>query len=314
MLTFQTSEQRKLKCRWMAMYIWLSVILVFITVVFFVLYLVFRNKETKAKKSGLLVSQGGKEILVYHGASCFRLFFILFAISFLILACLIVYLAFRLKVVEGAVTAAPSPTPSTVVAATHTPENTVSPSPEMPPLPNAELVVWLDELTPYSDYKGNFTMGGWSDCSSFLVGGREYSRGIGMQICGTDKEDLVDDADTSEGVYKHNCKETHLRYALRYNYSKLVFSIGVDSNNKSVYGPEERNGSGRVVITNISKNSQDDLFDTGWVDYQYSKYEAEVPLKDVDLLEITIMSEGYEKSGTKGGLRFAIIDPILYLG
>lgn len=298
------------------MYLWVSVILVFITVVFIVAYLFYRNKSNKTEKPCLYVAQGGKEIPVYSDVPQSKTFLAVFATLFLLFACMIIYFAFRLNQIESAnaatPTPTPSPTPSAVVASSSTPEITASPMPEMPSLPEAKLVVWLDELTPYSDYKGNFTLGGWSDRSPFLVGGREYKHGIGMQICGTDKEILVNGDDAPDGVLKHTCKQTNLTYALRNNFLKLVFSIGVDANVLSAYGPKEENGEGRVVITDISRNGHNVLFDTDWVDYEYSKYEAEVPLKDVELLEITVMSKDYEKSGTKSGLRFAIVDPILF--
>lgn len=291
----------------------LSIILVVITVAFFLLYLFTKNKSDKARKPCLYVQQGGKEVPVYNDEPHSKLYLAILIILLVFFAPLILYLAFRLNKVEAPSIAEPTSSPSAVAAANYTPEPTASPTPVIPPLPDAKFVVWLDELTPFTNYKDNFAIGGWGDRSSFLIGDRSYSHGIGMQICGTAQELLVDDDDTSEGVFTHNCKMTSVSYALRGNYSKLVFSLGVDSNVKAEYGPKEKNGEGRIVLTDTSRNGNNVLFDTGWQDYTYKKYEIEVPLENVDTIEITIMSKDFEKSGTKKGLRFAIIDPLLFV-
>ena len=291
----------------------LSIVLVVITVAFFLLYLFFKNKSDKLRKPCLYVPQDGKEVPVFSDEPHSKLYLAILIILLVFFAPLILYLAFRMNKVEASSVAESTPSPSAVVAATYTPEPTASPSPVIPPLPDAKFVVWLDDLTPFTDYKDNFTIGGWGDRTSFLIGDRSYSHGIGMQICGTAQEQLVDDDDTSEGVFTHNCKMTSMSYALRGNYSKLVFSLGVDSNVKGEFGPKERNGEGRIVLTDMSRNGDSVLFDTGWQDYTYEKYEVEVPLKGVDIFKITVMSKNYEKSATKKGLRFAIIDALLFV-
>ena len=40
---------------------------------------------------------------------------------------------------------------------------------------------------------------------------------------------------------------------LREKFSKLVFSLGVDANDKRCFGPKEVNGVGRVTIADVSK-------------------------------------------------------------
>lgn len=291
----------------------LSIVLVVITVVFFLLYLFFKNKSDRLRKPCLYVPQGGKEVPVYFEEPHSKLYLAILIILLVFFAPLILYLAFRLNNAETAASTAPTPTPLEAVALTSSPESTASPSPEMSPPPDGELFVWFDNLTPYTEYKSNFSIGSWSDQSSFLVGERSYTHGIGMQICGAAQEQLVSEDETTDGVITHNCKKASISYALRGRYSKLVFSIGVDSNIESEYGPKEKNGEGRIVLTDTSRNGRSSLFDTGWQDYSYEHYEIEVPLKDVEFLEITIMSKDFQKSGAKRGLRFAIVDPILFI-
>lgn len=56
------------------------------------------------------------------------------------------------------------------------------------------------------------------------------------------------------------------------------------------------------------------LFDTGWVNYTYAIYEATVDLSNVDVLAITYRTCGVSNlNKLKNGLRFAIVDPMLFL-
>jgi len=236
---------------------------------------------------------------------------ILCAILFVCNLAAIVFFALRNPSEKPEAAASPAPALSAAPAEPAAQE-VMFPS-ETPDILHAKWIVWFDDLKPYTDYQNNFCIGGWNDQTPFLVGERNYTHGVGMYICGTANEISVDAEESPDGIFLRDCKQTSIAYALRRKYSKLVFSLGVDAGDARYYGPKETNGRGRVILSDISHGGKKPLMDTGWCDYTYTAYEAEVPLENVELLEITVMACGYDGKRVTEGLRFAIVDPILYL-
>lgn len=293
------------------MLIALSVTLILLSAL--LLYYEFLSKRTakESRKPTLYVARAGTEIPVYSkkGASKWLL-----PILVVLLFCNtlgIVYFAARLPAATPPPAASPSP--SATISATESVSPAPTPIPEQLSRPYLQFVVWLDDLIPYSDFQENFSVGGWKDRTPFSVGERTYQRGIGMRVCGTSKETPVEQSETPTGFFLRDCKQVSINYALREKYSKLVFSLGVDSNDKRCFGPKEVNGVGRVTIADVSGGGRTVLFDSGWRDYSYATYEEELSMKQVDLLEITVMTCGYDGKRVTDGLRFALIDPILFL-
>lgn len=300
------------------MLIALCVTLTLLSIGFIVFALFFKRDMKNAAKPVLYLSQSGKEVPVFQRKKLPELLLLVLLILFLCNTFAIVFFASRVQ--KSTTTAIVSATPSISIALSESPvPETASPVPqtappsEKPALPDSQSVVWLDDLTPYSDYRENFSIGGWSDRSPFFVGKRTYKHGVGMRLCGTSKETQVDEDETPTGFFLRDCKQVSIDYALRENYSKLVFSLGVDATDERCFGPKETNGLGRVIIADISKGGRTILFDSKWKEYTYAIYETELPMERVDLLEITVMTCGYGGKRVTDGLRFALIDPILFL-
>lgn len=293
------------------MLIALSVTLILLSAL--LLYYEFLSKRTakESPKPTLYVARAGTEIPVYPKKGSSKLLLPILVVLLFCNTLGIVYFAVRSPAVNPP--PAVSPTPTVTISATASVSPASTPIPEQLSRPDLQFVVWLDDLVPYSDFQENFSIGGWKDRTPFYVGERPYQHGIGMRICKTPKETPVKENETPTGFFLRDCNQVSINYALREKFSKLVFSLGVDANDKRCFGPKEINGLGRVTIADVSGGGRTVLFDSGWNDYSYATYEEELSMKQVDLLEITVMTSGYDGKRVTNGLRFALIDPILFL-
>ena len=159
---------------------------------------------------------------------------------------------------------------------------------------------------------GNFFYNGWRDGTAFKIDGRAYSHGIGVLFSGTENETFVAAADSPNNISRSDCKEVSMEFALRGTYSQLDFSIGVDNGDVSSFGDENTNGIAQLIILDKVQNTV--LFDTGWINYSYAKYDASIDVTNVDILKIIYRTCGVSTSNKlKNPLRFAIVDPILIL-
>jgi len=293
------------------MLIGLAITLILIAVLFVFLFNSYKKEPKPDAKPVLYVPRAGKVVPIYRKNRLPCIYMIICAALFVCNLIAIIIFANRTQATE------PEPTIPPTISLSETPELTPTPTAFSPAeesdFSRAHRVVWLDELKPQTDCSENFNIGVWDDQTPFLIGQRKYKHGIGMQICASAIETVVDNGDFPNGIYRHDCKQASITYALRFNYSKMVFSLGVDASNMQYFGPKEINGQGRVIIADTSYQIRSVLSDTEWKDYAYSAYEIELSLEKVDLLEITVMTCGYGENRVTDGLRFAIVDPILYL-
>lgn len=191
------------------------------------------------------------------------------------------------------------------------------PTPAVSPLLStsvpAKQFVRLDELVPIVVKNGNFFMNGWGDGSDFEIDDRTYSHGIGMFFSGTDAEKNVSQENSlEEYTNRSDCREISSEYALRGAYSELIFSVGADSGTVTYFGDKETNGIAQLLFVNVQNDKV--LFDTGWVDYSYAAYEKVVDLTNVDIFKIIYRTCGVSTQHKLANpLRFAIVDPILFL-
>ncbi|MCE5188117.1 MAG: hypothetical protein LLF75_02875 [Eubacteriales bacterium] len=186
-------------------------------------------------------------------------------------------------------------------------------APAKPGSTSASQILRFDELEPIIPLAGNLSVNEWDDRSPFRIDDRTYSYGIGLFFSGTSAETYVEDLeDMPDQIFRDDCKEFSAEYALRKNYSKLTFSIGVDNGDPNHYGDEDTNGIAEVVLSD--KDTGLILFDTEWVNYTYANYDATVDLSNVDVFIITYRTCGVNnKHNLTNGLRFVIVDPILEL-
>lgn len=276
-------------------------------------YLLYRNNQSQKEsaKPILFVKQAGREVPVYHKNRLMLILLVIFSILCLGTFLGIVALIIRIPSVATE-TIAPS-TPSPQLTATSSPTPEISFPSREPSKLQYHRIIWLDDVTPSQQVPGNFSFGGWSDRSPFSIGDRTYSHGIGMCISGTDAEVMTAQEETPDNILRKSCKKVSIQFPLREFYSKLVFSIGVDSSKTSIAVAKENNVRGRVIIADVSNEDYAVLFDTGWEYYTYAAYEREIPLSNVDLLQIAVYTCDFGGKSVDDGLRFAIIDPVLYL-
>lgn len=231
------------------------------------------------------------------------LFFLLFVISLIVLC----YLCFTSVLKEG-----PTTIEETPVAATSTP--TCSPT-GTPTNGSSEPVIEfhrLDEIPPIEERDGNVSYKGWGDGADLSIDGRSYTHGIGLQFTGTPFETDVSTENSPGKIYRNDCKEVSVEFALRYKYKTLVFSMGADNGDVNSFGNEETNGIAQVIF--VDKTNNVILFDTGWEDYLYALYEYPLDLSNVNVLKIIYRTCGVSNEyKLKNPLRFAIVDPILVL-
>jgi len=214
-----------------------------------------------------------------------------------------------------------SPSPSATISDMQIVLNSATPAITPTPVASVEgtvpynLFYCLDEINPVYPKPGNFFSGGWGDKTDFCIDDTTYPHGLGMCISGTGYEKTVARENTPENTIRWDCKEVSLDYPLRYKYERMIFSIGVDKSDPSLFGPKETNGLAQVVLTDVDAKNGDVknvLFDTDWEDYSYALYEKTVPLANVDVLRITIRSSGVDIRIHKS-LRFVIANPILIM-
>jgi hypothetical protein len=178
--------------------------------------------------------------------------------------------------------------------------------------PKPKRFLWLDEFSPIFENDENFFEGSWSDTTSFKIDDREYSHGIGMQIVGTRNEKMSDPIDTVDQILRSDSKEVSTAYALQSKYNSLAFSLGVDNGLDEYFGDENSNGIARMKISCADDDRT--LFDTGWVNYTYAKYDVSLDISNVDILRITYYTSGVSHHEIlKEGLRFVIVNPMLEL-
>ena len=197
-----------------------------------------------------------------------------------------------------------TPAPSNPVTAVETPT-------EIPEVAYTQKSIYLDEFPPILERDGNFFFGGWQDAVKFMLDDRAYSHGIGMRISGTDSEEPVDTSDCPDGIFRDDCKQVSVDFALRSKYDSLSFSIGADKSDMRYYGPEKQNGIAQVQIIDSDKNNI--LFDTGWVDNAYARYNVDIRMQNIDKLRIIYRTCGIQYKSMKFGLQFAMVNPILTL-
>jgi len=227
------------------------------------------------------------------------LFFLIFVVSLVIL----VYLLFI-----RTLSADPSSEAVQALIPTTAPTNEPTPATSV----QAEQFVRLDELFPIEERDGNFFYNGWGDSVKFHVDDRTYSHGIGMAFSGTSFESSVSQQNSPGKITRSDCKEISIEYALRSKYSRLVFSSGIDNGDVEYFGNQESNGIAQLILSD--KSSGTVIFDSGWIDYSYAIYEADVDLSNVDVLKITYRTCGVSNEyKLKKALRLAIVDPMLFL-
>ncbi len=227
------------------------------------------------------------------------LFFVIFVVS---LISLVYQLTLKSVSTEAPIVEA-TPTPTIVL-------QTASPAPTVDT--TTKKFTRLDELMPIVAQDGNFFYNGWRDGTAFKIDGRAYSHGIGVLFSGTENETFVSAADSPNNIDRGDCKEVSMEFALRGAYSQLDFSIGVDSGDVISFGDKNKNGIAQLIILDKTQNTV--LFDTGWQDYSYAKYDASIDVTNVDILKIVYRTCGVSTSNKlKNPLRFAIVDPILIL-
>jgi hypothetical protein len=220
---------------------------------------------------------------------------------------IILVLAIQLNSVDhhaNSAVATASPTQSASATATATPEKVTA----MTYTPRS---MYLDELSPILERDGNFFSGGWQDAQKFKLDDRAYSHGIGMRISGTEFEEIVDAVDSPNGKYRDDCKQVSIDFALRSKFDSLSFSIGADKSDMRYYGVEDDNGIAQVQIIDPDKNNI--LFDTGWVDNAYARYNVEISMLNIEKLEIIYRTCGIPGKSMEFGLQFAMVNPILTL-
>lgn len=130
-----------------------------------------------------------------------------------------------------------------------------------------------------------------------------------MCITGTDYEKTVVAPETPLGIFRKDCLEVSMLFPLKGNYESLVFSIGADKSDLSLFGPSETNGIARVTISDTKKEKP--LFDSTWIDYTYAGHDLEIDISDVDVLQITFRSCGVGEKRIIKSLRFVIANPSL---
>lgn len=204
--------------------------------------------------------------------------------------------------------------PNEIVSASPTPSVSFSPSSapaENTPSEITQKSIWLDELTPILERDENYFFGGWQDTIKFKLDERTYSHGLGMRISGTDYEEPVIVTDCPDGIYRDDCKQVSIDFALRSNFDSLSFSVGADKSDMKYFGARDKNGIARVKMIDLEQNNM--LFDTGWVDYSYARYNAEINLLNVEKLRIVFLTCGIPHKSMPFGLQFAIVNPVLTL-
>lgn len=174
---------------------------------------------------------------------------------------------------------------------------------------SSEQDVRLDEIAPLYDIPGNFYFNNWSDGTPFNIDNTPYPSGIGMCITGTDNEKMVDGPEAPLGVPRRDCLEVSILFPLREKYESLVFTIGADKSDLTLFGPSETNGVARVTISD--EENGEILFDSTWVDYTYAGHDLTIDISDVDILQITFRSCGEGDKRIWKSLRFVIANPSL---
>ena len=209
----------------------------------------------------------------------------------------------------GPIEATESPFPSSLSTPSPSPSSS---QPFCTPTPVPMESEWLTDLDPLQPNSKNFFFDSWINKAPFIVGNQKYEKGIGMDIFGTDQEKVVDPANTEDGDYHESCKEVYVEYNLGRKYEKMIFSIGVDKENSSVFGSEDLNGKAQVVITD-SKHNEAILYNSGWVNYSFSEHDCCIGnLSSVDTLRITFRSDGKGSDHPHDRLRFVIVNPKLF--
>lgn len=264
-------------------------------IIFTIISLVKKRKKSSDSSIGNLFSRIKREPV-----------YLVLIISLISLAIILV-LAIQLNYVDKNANAS-------VVSASPTP--TVSITPTMAsiaatPAEYTQKSVYLDEFGPMLERDGNFFFGGWQDAVKFTLDDREYSHGVGMRISGTDFEEPVKASDCPDDIYRDDCKQVSIDFALRSKYDSLSFSIGADKSDMRYYGPVNQNGIAQVQIIDPDKNNI--LFDTGWVDNSYARYNVDISMLNIEKLRIIYRTCGIPHKSMAYGLQFAMVNPILTL-
>lgn len=201
-----------------------------------------------------------------------------------------------------------------LVSASPTPTISITPtmaSIAATPAEYTQKSVYLDEFSPMLERDGNFFFGGWQDAVKFTLDDRAYSHGIGMRISGTEYEEPVKTTDCPDDIYRDDCKQVSIDFALRSKYDSLSFSIGADKSDMRYYGPINEKGIAQVQIIDPDKNNI--LFDTGWVDNSYARYNVDINMLNIEKLRIIYRTCGIPHKSMAYGLQFALVNPILTL-
>lgn len=191
------------------------------------------------------------------------------------------------------------------------PVTTVETPTEIPDVVYTQKSIYLDEFPPILERDGNFFFSGWQDAVKFMLDDRAYSHGIGMRTGGTDSEEPVNASDCPDGIFRDDCKQVSIDFALRSKYDSLSFSIGADKSDMRYYGSEKQNGIAQVQIVDSDKNNI--LFDTGWVDNSYARYNVDINMLNIEKLKIIYRTCGIPHKSMAFGLQFAMVNPILTL-
>jgi len=264
-------------------------------IVITIISLIKKRKKTKDPRVGNLFYRIKREP-----------FYLVLFVSLISLA-VILFLAFRpiaQQTPEVSEFASASPPPSVSI----TPIDSLA---ENTPSKITQKSIWLDELVPILERDGNFFFGGWQDTLKFKLDDRTYSHGLGMRISGTDYEEQVRGSDCPDGIYRDDCKQVSIDFALRSKFDSISFSVGADKSDKKYFGAKEENGVARVQLIDLEQNNM--LFDTGWVDYAYARYNTEINLLNVEKLRIVFFTCGIPHKSMAYGLQFAMVNPMLTL-
>ena len=231
------------------------------------------------------------------------------AILFMILTLVTVIQSKKPKISQAVTT--PTISPNSALEITCSPEPTQTTEPDKTTIfvGSSEQDVCLDEIAPVLEIPGNFYFDSWSDGTQFNIDGKPCPSGIGMCITGTNNEKWVVAPEAPEGLFRKDCLEVSMLFPLRGDYESLVFSIGADKSDLSLYGPRETNGVARVTISDTKKEKP--LFDSEWIDYTYADHDLEIDISNVDVLQITFRSSGVGEKRIIKSLRFVIANPSL---
>lgn len=132
-----------------------------------------------------------------------------------------------------------------------------------------------------------------------------------MCIVGSKSEKMAEAKDAYQNNPRWDCREASLLLQFGRKYDDLTFSVGVDSGDRTVFGPSDDNGVVQVVIKDWS--TKEELFNTGYQDYTYATSNIEIDVSRVDVLQIIVRSGSVNGKRITKSLRFVLVNPTLTL-